>query len=136
LILPIHKNGNWYLKSKGNELKLPENYHYVGNFDQKGTAFFDQNGFQGVLDGQGNELIKATYLSVSPLNHGFYLVSDDEKQQVVSILPETIHFTCDTLVQLEENWVYVEEDTIPYLFNLLSRKKIEKDFGYVYPVVQ
>lgn len=125
LILPIHKNGNWYLKSKGNELKLPENYHYVGNFDQKGTAFFDQNGFQGVLDGQGNELIKATYLSVSPLNHGFYLVSDDEKQQVVSILPETIHFTCDTLVQLEENWVYVEEDTIPYLFNLLSRKKIE-----------
>lgn len=124
LVLPINKGGKWYLKSKGSEIQLPTSYGYVDNFNQHGTAFFEQLGNYGILNTTGKEVFPAKYLEINAFPNDFYELKDSSKSELIRLNPIESFFVLDSLVKLDETWLKVFQDSSVFLLNVNNQQRI------------
>ncbi|GAB5416121.1 MAG: hypothetical protein Crog4KO_12940 [Crocinitomicaceae bacterium] len=113
------KDGNWIILKKGEQTKLPVHYYDVGNFDQMGFAYFATNGKYGVIDANGQEVVKPIYNRLISFGWGYFGGIKENGNSLLRVRPESYGVTdCTNWNQLDEFWaVFKGEEDVIYNFS-------------------
>ncbi len=121
---PLYENYLWYIKSDKQKIALPETVTFVGNFDDKNSAYYIKEGNYGIINSEGKDIIEPKKDWITALGNGLYFIQDNNKKYIYDILEKDTIFASFTK-KINSNWfIYPFKKG----FNLVNIFKKEKHF--------